>query len=342
MKRTSSQVACALALLASGLAFPAVSQEELRALSPTEDQLSSTRPIRSVDGMTAATVEPGSGPNLTAPQRAGVPSAVVPAQQPSVQALTPTVHFGGTVGYSNLSASTSTVVLTAAYVYNDSLTTTTGTLRLNLWLSTGGYRQTGYSTAKYSMGTLAPNHYFSNISSGTITFLSPPTGCYYASMMLEEYQADGTWSYYDYVDFTNKIVINNASCGTSTICTPSATTACLLNNRFIATLRYRGVFDNGSADTTAQVKPVTGFGNPSYETVFFYFNSANNIEILLKMLDQGNVDALGRPTIAVLFGSATPLRAELTITDTLRGGSRYYTSQFGSQAGTTDFTAFLK
>lgn len=130
---------------------------------------------------------------------------------------------------------------------------------------------------------------------------------------------------------------------TAAACTPDATTACLLNNRFKATLRYRGVFDNGAADTTAQVKPVTGFGSPNFETVFFYFNSANNIEILVKMLDQGNVDSSGRPTIAVLFGSATPLRTELTITDMVKGGPpRLYTSQFGSQAGVTDFTAFVK
>lgn len=38
----------------------------------------------------------------------------------------------------------------------------------------------------------------------------------------------------------------------------------------------------------------------------------------------------------------TPLRTELTITDLVNGGPRVYTSQFGSQAGKTDFTAFLK
>ena len=39
---------------------------------------------------------------------------------------------------------------------------------------------------------------------------------------------------------------------------------------------------------------------------------------------------------------ATPLRAELTITDTKTGVVKQYTSAFGGQAGKTDFTAFVK
>jgi hypothetical protein len=117
---------------------------------------------------------------------------------------------------------------------------------------------------------------------------------------------------------------------------------CLLNGRFSATLRYRAGFDNNPADQNAQVKAVTGFANPNFETAFFYFNSDTNIEVLLKMLDQGNTDSQQRPTIAVLFGTATPLRAELTITDTATGATRTFSSDFGAMRGTTDFTAFLK
>lgn len=129
---------------------------------------------------------------------------------------------------------------------------------------------------------------------------------------------------------------------TTSACVPDGTTACLLNNRFRATVRFRNGFDNAAADSFALRKPVTGFSNPNFETVFFYFNSVDNIEIMLKMLDQGNVNGAGQPTIAVLFGSATPLRTEVTITDTLTGVSRTYISQFGSQQGATDFTAFVK
>jgi plastocyanin len=128
----------------------------------------------------------------------------------------------------------------------------------------------------------------------------------------------------------------------ATACVADSKTACLLNNRFKATVRYRGGFDNSAADTDAIVKTVTGFASASFETAFFYFNSPNNIELLLKIIDQGNTNSSGQPTIAVLFGSATPLRAEVTITDTQTGLVKPYISQFGSQAGSTDFTAFVK
>lgn len=136
---------------------------------------------------------------------------------------------------------------------------------------------------------------------------------------------------------------NEASATTSGgACTPNSTTACMLNNRFRVTMRFRNGFDDNNADSNASVKSVTGFSNPNFETAFFYFNSDSNIEIMVKILDQGNVNQAGQPTIAVLFGSATPLRIELTIFDTLRGSTRTYTSTFGSQTGGTDFTAFLK
>ncbi|MEO8218621.1 MAG: hypothetical protein ABI718_16215 [Acidobacteriota bacterium] len=125
-------------------------------------------------------------------------------------------------------------------------------------------------------------------------------------------------------------------------CVANSTTACMLGGRFQVTLRYRGTFDNGVANQNALVKPVTGFADPNFETSFFFFNSPNNIEMLVKLLDQGNTDSAGRPTIAVLFGSATPLRIELQITDTQTGSTKNYLSEFGQSRGGADFTAFVK
>ncbi|MBV8515807.1 MAG: trypsin-like peptidase domain-containing protein [Acidobacteria bacterium] len=127
-----------------------------------------------------------------------------------------------------------------------------------------------------------------------------------------------------------------------TTCTPSTTAACMLNNRFKVEVKYRGGFDNNPADTPANVKTVTGFATSNFETGFFYFNSSSNIEMLIKILDQGNTDGQGHPTIAVLYGLATPLRVEVTVTDTTKGTAKTYTSAFGTMAGSTDFTAFLK
>ncbi len=125
-------------------------------------------------------------------------------------------------------------------------------------------------------------------------------------------------------------------------CVEDETTACLLDGRFRAEVHYRSTFNEGPADRTAFRKPVTGFASSNYETAFFYFNSVNNIEILLKMLDQGNENSSGQPTIAVLTGVATPLHVEVVLTDTTTGASRTYTSAYQSMAGKTDFHAFVK
>jgi len=125
-------------------------------------------------------------------------------------------------------------------------------------------------------------------------------------------------------------------------CVPSTTTACLLNGRYSARVRYRSAFDNNAVDATASVKNVSSFGTATSQTVFFYFNNENNIELMLKMLDQGNTNNQGQQTMAVLYGTATPLRIELTITDTKTSAVKTYVSDFGKMGGGTDFTAFIK
>lgn len=125
-------------------------------------------------------------------------------------------------------------------------------------------------------------------------------------------------------------------------CTPNTTTACMLNNRFKVQVKYRPAFDTLPPDTNASVKSVSGFANPSFESAFFYFNSDSNIEMLVKLLDQGNTNNQGQATIAVLFATATPLGIEVTITDMTNNASKTYRSDFGKMAGGTDFTAFVK
>jgi hypothetical protein len=125
-------------------------------------------------------------------------------------------------------------------------------------------------------------------------------------------------------------------------CLPAEHSACLLG-RFRVEVRYRSSFDNGPADAEALAKVTEGFADTNFQTAFFYFfNSPNNVEAMVKVLDQGN--RLGDvPTIAVVTGVATPLRVEVHVTDTRPGGtSKVYVSEFGSQAGVTDFTAFPK
>ena len=124
--------------------------------------------------------------------------------------------------------------------------------------------------------------------------------------------------------------------GTPAPCVASSTTACMLNSRFKVELRYRNAFDNATPNASALVKPVQGFGNASFETGFFYFNDVNNIEAMVKVLDQGT----GK--IDVLFGVATPLRIEVTVTDSKDGAVKRYQSQLGESKGGSDFGAFVK
>jgi hypothetical protein len=142
--------------------------------------------------------------------------------------------------------------------------------------------------------------------------------------------------------FAENAKSSDASPSTDATCVSSGTTACMLSGRFQVRVRYRNGFDNNPVDADGNVKSVTSFTGQNFQTAFFYFNSENNVEMMVKMLDQGNQNGQGQPTIAVLFGSATPLRVELTITDTLKGNSKTYTSAFNSMSGATDFTAFVK
>lgn len=248
------------------------------------------------------------------------------------------------------------VRIQADHIVNSRGSGTSGTLRVVLWATTTvpvfGNTITAYTLGSFTLNPLSSGYEYNNIDY-TVAYTPPASpACYYITVALQEFSS-GTYYYQDLAFLYggtpdgsghDRFSFGGADChvGGGGPCVEDSTTACLLNGRFRATVRYRGGFDNFPADTNALRKPVTGFASPSFETSFFYFNSVNNIEILLKMLDQGNTDSQGHPTIAVLFGSATPLRVELTITDTTNQATRTYVSPFNSGQGGADFTAFVK
>ena len=243
--------------------------------------------------------------------------------------------------------------ITADSITNTRSSGTSGMLRVALWATSTvpvfGNTITSYTLGSFTLNPLASGFQYTNVDQ-TVTLTDPPAGCYYLTLALQELQS-GSYTYVDLRTLTtggapdgsgyDRFSFGGATCGPSS-CVEDATTACVLNGRFRATVRYRNVFDDQPANANAFLKSVTGFASPNFETVFFFFNSSNNIELLLKMLDQGNTNGLGQPTIAVLFGTASPLRVELTITDTNTGAVRTYTSPFNSGQGGTDFTAFVK
>ena len=124
-------------------------------------------------------------------------------------------------------------------------------------------------------------------------------------------------------------------------CVPDESSACLMG-RFQVQVRYRNGLDNNPVDAQAKAKVTAGFADSNYETAFFFFHNPNNVEVMVKMLDQNN-QVNGVPTIAVITGVATPVRVEVRVTDTSSWRtSRVYTSEFGAQAGKSDFTTFVK
>lgn len=90
--------------------------------------------------------------------------------------------------------SAGTVRLTAAQMENLS-SNTTGTLRLELWVSTtpwntaAGASNNGYKIAVMPLGgtgTLAPNQTLAGIDQ-TVAYTKPPAGTYYATLVVAEY-----------------------------------------------------------------------------------------------------------------------------------------------------------
>jgi hypothetical protein len=140
------------------------------------------------------TVAPDANPDRSAPKLA--PNTIVPNNA--------TVYMSGNTAYQYAG---NQAEMTVAQVNNDSFSTTTGTLRLTLWFSTAPFPASGYETADYTLGTLAPRYYFYNIDSGYVPWTVPPTGCYHVALLLEEYTGS-TWVYDDYVAYNNLQSIN--------------------------------------------------------------------------------------------------------------------------------------
>ncbi len=214
---------------------------------------------------------------LRSPSDATLSAAHVPIQALGAYGLSMT----GTVGYSITGYSAR---LTADKVENTSSTRTSGTLRMDLWMSDEGYRGSGYHTAVYQLGTLGPGYYFSAVDSGPITFNTPPTGCYYVTMLLEEWNGTDYNTYVDYRDFTDHQVSINNGCGTATYCSyslyPSSSSVSSSggSGSFTVTGSPSGCSGSWSASSSYSWISVTsgGAGSGSGSNTVNYYVQANN------------------------------------------------------------------
>jgi hypothetical protein len=110
-------------------------------------------------------------------------------------------------------------------------------------------------------------------------------------------------------------------------CVPSSDTICLVNNRFAVKVTYDA--GQGSRPMTAiKYTPDTGL---------FWFTGANNIEILLKMIDACSFNQ----RFWVFVGGTTDVGVGITVTDTSRGTVKSYSNPRGTKFLTiTDTSAF--
>lgn len=104
------------------------------------------------------------------------------------------LYMSGVFTYAFSGGGTSATV-TLDRVYNDSYTTTTGTLHLALWALTykpvRGEGITGYKLATFpALGTLSPRTYFYDINQSA-SALRPPDGSYWLVLVLSQYNPSG-------------------------------------------------------------------------------------------------------------------------------------------------------
>jgi hypothetical protein len=97
-------------------------------------------------------------------------------------------------------------------------------------------------------------------------------------------------------------------------CTPNATTLCLNNGRFRVQATY-----TTPAGATGPGMAVS----QTSDTGLFWFFSANNIEVILKVV---NACTFGAPRYWVFAGGLTNVQVVLTVTDTSNGTTRTYTN----------------
>jgi hypothetical protein len=122
--------------------------------------------------------------------------------------------------------------------------------------------------------------------------------------------------------------INNEPHALLTGCLTDATSLCLGGGRF----KVRTTFRTPSQTTsqTASAVPIAS------DSGAFSFFSANNLELLVKVVDGGAFN--GR--IWVFIGSASNVEYTVTVTDTTTSSVRTYFNPQGTLASTVDLSAF--
>lgn len=103
------------------------------------------------------------------------------------------------------------------------------------------------------------------------------------------------------------------------VCTPSATTMCLQNNRFSLTVNWQTASSSGAAQ-------VASFGTS--DSGLFWFFSSTNWEMMVKVLNACSLNN----RYWVFTGVTTDVGWTMTVTDTLTNTKKIYSSPRGIAA----------
>jgi hypothetical protein len=114
------------------------------------------------------------------------------------------------------------------------------------------------------------------------------------------------------------------SSGPTTPCKPDSKTLCLLSHRFQVRLSWENQYDGSSG--AGKALPRTDIAG------FFTFGDPSNVELMIKVLNFGDV-------IKVFYGELTDLHFTLTVSDTKTGNVNTYSNTAGN-CGAIDQTAF--
>jgi hypothetical protein len=242
-----------------------------------------------------------------------------------VPALAGNINIEGNVLYS---LGPTTGYFTADQVANNRSSGTSGTLRLELWATTGSPASgsvSGYQLAIDRLGTLPAGYSFYNINSGTFTYTQPPAGCYYISLFLTEFDGTG-YPYTDYVVFPTLVTFRGGTCSG---CTEDAYTMCLSGGRYRVTGRWKNQYAGGAQANLSKAKltDVTGA---------FWIADANTYEFMVRI---STATDNGKAWISILM--FTDVEFWVAVTDVTNGQSKEYHSNPGNRTLIYDPSFFV-
>jgi len=149
--------------------------------------------------------------------------------------------------------------------------------------------------------------------------------------------ADGTY-YVGVSAFSggSNYTVTASTSGNPSVCTPSDTVACLLDNRFRVSIDYINAFANPPVPGSFRgAKLVAGSQNPDVAT--FGISSAQAIEVVVRVQD---TRPFGLNRFDVYYGGLTDLEYTVTVTDVQKGTSRTYRNAPGTVGGGVDRSTF--